>query len=103
MFDLCAGRGGQHSWEFLEGWAGTLVVDAYSGYDAAQSPDERSTAYCLAHARNKLDELVKTNASVVAGQAIQRIAWLYKIEANAKALSAEQRPRMFRFVQRSAA
>ena len=49
VFDFCAGRGGQYPCEFLKGWAGTLVVDAYSGYDAALSLDGRSTAYCLAH------------------------------------------------------
>lgn len=94
VFDFCAGRGGQYPCEFLKGWAGTLVVDAYSGYDAALSLDRRSTAYCLAHARRKFDELVKANASVVAGQAIQRIAWLYKIEADARALTAGQRLQM---------
>lgn len=94
VFDFCAGRGGQYPCAFLEGWAGTLVVDAYSGYDAALSLHGRSTAYCLAHARRKFDELLKANASVVAGQAIQRIAWLYKIEADAKALTAEQRLQM---------
>ena len=94
VFDFCAGRGGQYPCAFLKGWAGTLVVDAYSGYDAALSLHGRSTAYCLAHARRKFDELVKANASVVAGQAIQRIAWLYKIEADAKALLAEQRLQM---------
>ena len=79
VFDFCAGRGGKDATEFLTGWAGTLVVDAYSGYYAALSLHGRSTAYCLAHARRKFDELVKAGASVVADQAIQRIARLYKI------------------------
>ena len=94
VFDFCAGRGGKYATEFLKGWAGTLVVDAYSGYDAALSLHGRCTAYCLAHARRKFDELVKANASVVAGQAIQRIARLYKIEADARALTADQRLQM---------
>ena len=94
VFDFCAGRGGQYPCAFLKGWAGTLVVDAYAGYDAALSLDGRSTAYCLAHARRKFDELVKANASVVAGGAIQRLAWLYKIEADAKALTCDERLRM---------
>lgn len=94
VFDFCAGRGGQYPCAFLKDWTGTLVVDAYSGYDAVLSLDGRSTAYCLAHARRKFDELLKANASVVAGQAIQRIAWLYRVEADAKALTAEQRLQM---------
>jgi transposase len=96
VFDFCAGRGGQYPCAFLEGWAGTLVVDAYSGYDAALSLHGRSTAYCLAHARRKFDELLKANASAVAGQAIQRIAWLYRVEADAKALTTQERLQMRR-------
>ncbi len=94
VFDFCPGRGGQYPTRFLKDWTGTLVVDAYSGYDAALSLDGRNTAYCLAHARRKFDELVKANASVVAGQAIQRIARLYRIEADAKTLTGEQRLQM---------
>ena len=90
VFDFCAGRGGKHATEVLKGWTGTLVVDAYSGYDAALSLHGRSTAYCLAHARRKFDELVKAGASVVANQAIQRIARLYRIEADAKALTPQE-------------
>ena len=44
--------------------------------------------------RRKFDELFKANASAVAAQAIQRIAALYRIEADARALSCEQRLQM---------
>ena len=94
VFDFCLGRGAKYPVEFLTGWTGTLVVDAYAGYDAALALDGRSTAYCLAHARRKFDELVKANASVVAALAIQRIAGLYRIEADARPLSPEQRLQM---------
>jgi hypothetical protein len=94
VFDFCLGRGGKYPYEFLTGWKGTLVVDAYDGYDATLSVEGRSAAHCVAHARRKFDELVKANASVVATQAIQRIAWLYKIEAAARELTSEERLRM---------
>jgi transposase len=94
VFDFCVGRGGQYPCEFLDGWTGTLVVDAYGGYDAALAMDGRSTAYCVAHARRKFDELFKANASAVAAEAIQRIAWLYRIEADAKTKTSEQRLQM---------
>ena len=44
VYDFCAGRGGKYPHAFLEGWMGTLVVDAYSGYDATLSLPGRSTA-----------------------------------------------------------
>jgi len=94
VFDFCAGRGGQYPLEFLTGWSGTLVVDAYSGYDGVLALDGRNTAYCVAHARRKFDELFKANASPVAAEAIQRIAWLYRIEADARELPSEQRLQM---------
>ena len=94
VFDFCLGRGGKYPSEFLKGWSGTLVVDAYGGYDRVLSLEGRSTAYCVAHARRKFDELFKADASPVAAQALQRIAWLYRIEADARALSCEERLRM---------
>ena len=94
VYDFCAGRGGKYPHAFLKDWSGTLVVDAYGGYDATLSLPGRFTANCLAHARRKFDELVKANASEVAKQAIQRIAWLYRVEADAKVLTTEQRLQM---------
>ncbi len=54
VFDFCVGRGGEYPQAFLGEWTGTLVVDAYSGYDAALSLYGRSRAYCLAHARRQI-------------------------------------------------
>lgn len=94
VYDFCAGRGGKYPLEFLKGWSGTLVRDEFSGYDASLLLEQRVGAGCMAHARRKFDELVKANASEVAAQAIQRIAWLYRIEADARGLSCEQRLQM---------
>jgi transposase len=94
VFDFCPGRGGKYPAAFLRGWSGTLMADAYTGYDGALSLDGRDTAYCFAHARRKFDELFKANASTVAAQAIQRIAWLYRIEADARELASQERLRM---------
>jgi transposase len=94
VYDFCEGRGGKYPHKFLKGWTGTLVVDAYGGYAATMSLEGRRTANCLAHARRKFDELVKANASPVAAQAIQRIAWLYRVESDARGLNCEQRLQM---------
>ena len=94
VYDFCAGRAGHYAKEFLTGWSGTLVRDEFSGYEAVICVEGRVAAGCLAHARRKFDELVKANASEVAAQAIQRIAWLYRIEADARNLSCEHRLQM---------
>jgi len=91
VYDFCPGRGGKYPSEFLKGWSGTLVVDAYAGYDNLLSLQGRSTAYCFAHARRKFDELFKAHASPVAAQAIERIALLYRIESDTRGLNGQQR------------
>jgi transposase len=91
VFDFCPGRGGKYPAEFLKGWSGTLVVDAYSGYDKVLALEGRHTAFCFAHARRNFDELFKANASPVAAEAIRRIAMLYKVEADVRRLTSAKR------------
>ena len=86
VYDFCSDRGAQFPFQFLTGWTGTLVPDGYAGYDKILLLNDRFDAGCMAHARRKFDELVKANASAVAGRAIQRIAWLYRIEADGPGL-----------------
>jgi transposase len=90
IYDFCIGRGAKYPMAFLNGWAGTVTCDDYKGYDALFR-EGRIEAGCLAHARRKFDELAKANASPVAMQAIQRIAGLYRIEQEARAMTAPDR------------
>lgn len=96
VYDFCLGRGSKYPMAFLQGWSGTLVVDAYAAYDSVTAPQGRTAAFCLAHARRAFDELIKTSsaASPVAAEAVRRIAWLYKIEAEVRDLSIEERWRI---------
>ena len=94
VYDFCTGRGAEFPYKFLGDWTGTLVRDGYAGYERALLLDGRLDAGCMAHSRRKFDELFKANASPVAAQAIQRIAWLYRIEADARELTSEQRLQM---------
>jgi transposase len=91
VYDFCPGRGGKYPVEFLKGWSGTLVADLYGGYDAALKLEKRIGAGCVAHARRKFSDLVKANASPIAQEAIQRFAWIYRIEADARPLSTPER------------
>lgn len=91
VYDFCVGRGARYPMAFLKGWSGTLVRDEFKGYETVLKTGGRVAAGCLAHARRKFDELIKVNQSPVAAQAVQRIAWLYRIEQEAKHLGAEER------------
>lgn len=91
VYAFSTGRAGRFPVEFLGRWSGTLVCDDYAGYGGVLKLHGRQEAGCLAHARRKFDELARTGASTVAQQALQRIAWLYRIEAELATLDAQQR------------
>jgi transposase len=91
VYDFCISRAARHPVAFLTGWSGTLVCDDYVAYDSVFKLESRIEAGCAAHARRKFDELIKANQSLVAAQAVQRIAALYAIEREAKELSPDER------------
>jgi len=91
VYDFCTGRGSKYPVAFLKGWSGTLVCDDLKSYDSVFKLERRIEAGCTAHSRRKFDELIKANQSPVATQAVQRIAWLYRIEREAKELPAAAR------------
>lgn len=90
VFDYCASRSGAHAQRFLGEWRGALMVDDYAGYKAlfAQGITELG---CWAHARRKFFDLHAAGKSVLAEEALQRIAALYRIEETARGLEAEAR------------
>jgi transposase len=102
IYDFCRGRGGQYPIEFLAGderqgikpWRGTLLTDRYQGYDSVLDPrfhPGRTGAACVAHARRKFDELAKARTSVLADEAIVRLARIYEIEGALVDLSDHER------------
>jgi transposase len=103
VYDFCPGRGAQYPIRFLgppredeqdRGWQGTLVRDEYAAYDSvvnAKTCPGRIAAGCLAHARRKFDELIKSNASIVAPEALRRIAAIYRVERELASKSADER------------
>ena len=101
VYDFCLGRGAQYPIRFLgppregePGWRGTLVRDEYGAYESVVDANKhpgRIASGCLAHARRKFDELIKHNASVVAPEALRRIAEIYRAERELGATSGAVR------------
>lgn len=95
------GRGGKHAETFLEGFTGTLQVDAYAGYKRLARKDRPEGALvlanCWAHARRKLVEIQKSSGSPIADEGLKQIAALYAIEAEIRGLDPEAR----RLIRRS--
>ena len=90
LFDYCASRSGQHAQHFLGDWRGRLMVDDFSGYKALFCTGITELG-CWAHARRKYYDLHQASGSPVAQEALTRIAALYRVEAAARDLSAEDR------------
>ncbi|MGZ6674026.1 MAG: IS66 family transposase [Solirubrobacteraceae bacterium] len=76
-------RSGKTPSTILGSSKGTLLVDAYTGYNKVTAPDGRTRAGCLAHARRKLFEA--KDAAPEAQTALDLIRDIYVVEHNAKA------------------
>jgi transposase len=89
IFDYCANRSGAHARKFLGAYRGALMVDDFGGYKALFS--QVTELGCWAHARRKFFDLVESQASTRAHEALEPIAELYRIEAEAKGFDPPQR------------
>lgn len=81
-FVFAPDRSGDTPRQVLGGTSGTLLVDAYSGYNAVTDVDGRTRAACHAHLRRYFHEALST--APVAREAITLILDLYRVEHEAK-------------------
>jgi transposase len=83
-------RSGQTPKQVLGGTLGTLVVDAYTGYNSVTDVDGRTRAGCLAHVRRKFFDAIPT--AQVAEQALELILAVYRVEHEAKETNTVRTP-----------
>lgn len=93
VYDFAPGRAGRHARDFLGDWQGQLVCDDYSGYKAGFDKGIIEIG-CLAHARRKFVELHVAGKSQIAGQAVEYIKQLYRVEHETRDLTAHERQRL---------
>jgi len=96
LFNYAPGRGGKHAECFLKGFDGILQVDGYAGYNRLTRSDRAGgdpvvLAYCWAHARRKLYDLAEKSSSQIANEGLKQIAELYRIEAEIRGKSPDER------------
>ena len=80
-YKFSAGRSGKTPREVLGGTKGTLLVDAYTGYNAVIDVDGRKRAACLAHVRRKFFEALATAPE--AQEVLDIILAVYRVEHRA--------------------
>ena len=76
-------RSGETPIAVLGGTRGTLVVDAYTGYNRVLDVDGRTRASCLAHVRRRFFDALKSRP-VEARRALDLILNIYRVEHEAK-------------------
>ena len=96
VFHYRPGRKGEYAAEILNGFNGTIQVDAYGGYSQLGTSDRMGgdplkLAFCWAHGRRKLIKATPKSGSPIVNEALVRIAALYKIEDNIRGSDPEHR------------
>ena len=87
-------RRGEHPQTHLRGFRGLLQVDGYAGFGglvSGKTDDAPRLAFCWAHVRRKFYDIHVATKSLLAEEALRRIAELYTIEAELRSLHAEHR------------
>src|ERR671927_1187553 len=87
-------RKGEHPATHLAEFQGILQVDGYSGFKSlltGRPPDQIKLAFCWTHCRRGFYELYRSTGSPLAEEALRRIGELYKVEAEIRGRSAEER------------
>ena len=92
VYDYTATRERAGPEKFLEGYRGYLQADAYGGYDAFFKDPARGLTEvgCWAHARRYFHKALESDQARM-GPALLLIAQLYRVEKQARSLTAEDR------------
>jgi transposase len=92
LFDYQPGRGREGPTKLLKDYQGYLQTDGYQAYEAFEQREDIVLAGCMAHARRKFEQALKSDAAR-AQQALLLIQQLYAVEREAreKQLKVEDR------------
>ena len=100
LFDYQPNRKGIQAKEYLEGFSGSLITDAYAGYDQINGVEH---CYCWAHLRryftDALPKDLKSMNATYPKQAIEKLQKIFHEEALLEDLDAETRQRKRKEIQ----
>ena len=95
VYNYGPGRSGEVAAALLKGYTGVLQTDGYTVYGQLADPKRGGgalkQAFCWAHWRRQWFDLAKSPPAPIADEALQRIAALYRIEAEIRGSSADDR------------
>ena len=94
VYTYAPGRGAEHAMTLLGGYRGIVQCDGYAPYKQLQrgrAGNAVTLAFCWAHLRRRFYEIAKGGSAPIAEEALRRIASLYRIEAQIRGNTAEER------------
>ena len=90
IFDFTLNRGRDGAKYFLRDYQQVLLADGYGGYDGVVAGNGITRAGCWAHSRRKFIDPEKV-APEIAGEAVELIGALFRVERQAEDFSVEER------------
>ena len=93
-YRFSADRKGAHPADHLAKFEGWMHADGYAGFNELYRGGAIREVACMAHIRRKFVDLFQSEGSVIAEEAIRRIALLYAVEKDARGLTPEDRVRL---------
>jgi transposase len=95
VYTYAPGRGAEHAMTLLAGYRGIVQCDGYAPYkqvvQRGRAGNAVILAFCWAHLRRRFYEIAKGGSAPIAEEALRRIAALYRIEAQIRGNTAEER------------
>ena len=90
-YKFSADRKGVHPADHLSPFKGWMHADGYAGFNELYRSGAIREVACMAHIRRKFVDVFQSEGSVIAEEAIRRIAQLYAVEKDARGLVPEGR------------
>jgi len=84
-------RKGLHPQRHLDDFTGVLQADGYSGFSKIYEKGDVKEASCWAHVRRYFFDLHESQKSLIAAEALERIAALYAVESDIRGRPADHR------------
>lgn len=90
-YQFTVDRKGEHPAHHLVGFEGWMHADGYSGFNELYRSGGICEVACLAHIRRKFVDVFQSEGSVIAEEAIKRIAGLYGVEKAGRGRQPDER------------
>jgi hypothetical protein len=95
-YQFTVDRKGEHPAQHLNGFEGWMHADGYAGFNELYRGGGINEVACLAHIRRRFVDVFQSESSVIAEEAIKRIAGLYAVEKAGRGRPPDKRVQLRR-------